>query len=130
MPSHPVIPSAARPPAAVDRTGRTSVLVVMTVSVPSAPTQVIVVCMSSTGEAPWWFNRFGPSWFTRCTAVLSVLMPVLLVSHLLFHKHGDPTFTSLAVLLAAMSLSWPLQLLRIRASRRWVRAHESDADTR
>jgi len=37
VPTQPAIPSAARPPAAVDRTGRTSVLVVMTVSVPGDP---------------------------------------------------------------------------------------------
>ena len=34
VPSQPAIPSAARPPAAVDRTGRTSALVIMPVSVP------------------------------------------------------------------------------------------------
>ena len=56
---------------------------------------------------------------TRFTAAAAVLMPVLLVAHLLLHKAGDPTFTSPAVLLAVMSLSWPIQLLRIRGSRRW-----------
>lgn len=78
-----------------------------------------MVCMSSTDEAPWYVDSYRP-WFTRCVAVLAVLMPVLLVSHLLLHKAGDPYLT---VLLAGMSLTWPIQLLRIRASRRWEQAH-------
>ncbi len=60
----------------------------------------------------------------------AVLSPVLLVLHLSLHKAGDPTFTSLTVLLAVMSLSWPIQFLRIRGSRRWEQAHNPDPDTR
>ena len=58
------------------------------------------------------------------------LSPVLLVLHLSLHKAGDPTFTSLTVLLAVMSLSWPIQFLRIRGSRRWEQAHNPEPDTR
>jgi len=36
VPSQPATPNPATPPAAADRIGRTSVLVVMTVSVPGA----------------------------------------------------------------------------------------------
>ena len=76
---------------------------------------------------PWWFVGFGPV-FARFTAVLAVLMPVLLMSHLLLHRTGDPTYTSLTVLLATMALSWPIQLLRVLGSRRWVRAHDPEPD--
>ncbi len=85
--------------------------------------------MSSPDEAPWYYDNYRP-WFTRFTAVAAVLMPVLLVAHLLLHKTGDPTFTSLTVLLAVMAVTWPLQLLRIRGSRRWEQAHDPDPDTR
>jgi hypothetical protein len=74
--------------------------------------------MSSTDEAPWYFDSYSPG-FTRFTAVAAVLMPVVLVFHLLTHKTGEPTFTSLTVLLIVMALVWPIQLLRIRSSRRW-----------
>lgn len=81
--------------------------------------------MSSTDDPPWWLVSFGP-WFTRFTAAAAVLMPVLLVVHLLLPQTGHPTDTSLTVLLVVMAVTWPLQLLRILGSRRWVRAHNSE----
>ena len=78
----------------------------------------MVVCMSSdsaeSAVRPWWFVSFGP-WYNRFTAVLAVLMPVLLVSHLQFGKAGD---WSLTMLLAVMAFVWPVQLLRILGPRR------------
>ncbi len=93
---------------------------------------IVVYVSSKSGESifrPWWFVSFGP-WFTRFTAAAAVLMPVFLVSHLLLAKTRDPTYTSLTVLLAVMAVVWPLQLLRILGSRRWVRAHNSEPTTR
>jgi len=92
---------------------------------------VVYVSSKSDGSIfrPWWFVSFGPA-YTWFTAAAAVLMPVFLVSHLLLAKNGHPTDTSLTVLLVVMAVAWPLQLLRILGSRRWVRAHNSEPTTR
>ena len=84
-----------------------------------------MVSMAPADEPPWYFDSYS-QWFARITTAVAVLMPVLLVADLLVHRNGDPISTSLVVLLAAMSVVWPLQLLRLRASRRWAQAHQPD----